>query len=61
MRGENSQGRSDFKVVCTWCGGLIRLSNIKDSRGMCLQCYARLLNEHLRPQGASSSARASER
>ena len=61
MRVEDLQGRPDYKVVCTWCGGLIRHSNVKDSRGMCLKCYARLLDEHLRPRRAASQARASER
>jgi hypothetical protein len=61
MRDENLPSRSDFKVVCTWCGGLIRHSHVKDSRGMCPECYARLLNEYLRPQRASSPPRASER
>ena len=31
MRSENLQGRSEFKVVCTWCGTLIRRSEVKDS------------------------------
>lgn len=61
MRSENSQGRFGFKVVCVWCGGLIRRSDVKDSRGMCQECYARLLNEHFRPLRAAAQPRASER
>jgi hypothetical protein len=61
MKNEKLQLSSGFKVVCTWCGGLIRHSNVKDSRGMCLECYARLLNEHFRPQRAASTLRPSER
>jgi hypothetical protein len=61
MKNENLQLSSAFKVVCTWCGALIRHSNVKDSRGMCLECYARLLNEHFRPLRATSMLRASER
>ena len=39
----------NFKVECTWCGGIIRRTSAKDSRGMCLKCYARMLGEHGRP------------
>ena len=35
-----------FKVECTWCGVVIRRNSAKDSRGMCLKCYARMLSEH---------------
>ena len=61
MRGENSERRFDFKVECVWCGGLIRRSDVKDSRGMCQECYARLLNEHFRPLRAAAQSHASER
>ena len=61
MRVENLQRSPIYKVVCTWCGGLIRHSSVKDSRGMCLKCYAHLLNEHLRPRRAAPTSRASER
>jgi hypothetical protein len=60
MKSKTSQENTDFKVTCTWCGGLIRHSNVKDSRGMCLICYARMLNDHFRARqtgvrpGASS-------
>ncbi|HEY0547817.1 MAG TPA: hypothetical protein VGC91_20730 [Pyrinomonadaceae bacterium] len=37
---------SNFKVVCSWCGVIIRRNSAKDSRGMCLKCYARMLGEH---------------
>lgn len=61
MKHENLTKGSSFKVVCVWCGGLIRHSSVKESRGMCLECYARLLNEHFRPQQANAPLRASER
>ena len=35
-----------FKVECSWCGKVIRRNNTKDSHGMCLTCYARMLGEH---------------
>ncbi|HEV2913576.1 MAG TPA: hypothetical protein VGX92_09875 [Pyrinomonadaceae bacterium] len=44
-----------FKVECTWCGTIIRRSNVKDSRGMCLKCYARMLSEHGRSHEQGSS------
>ncbi|MDT5063426.1 MAG: hypothetical protein QOH63_3885 [Acidobacteriota bacterium] len=34
-----------FKVECYWCGNIIRRTNTKDSHGMCLKCYARMLGE----------------
>jgi hypothetical protein len=61
MKKQNLQDATSFKVVCTWCGTLIRHNNVKDSRGMCLECYARLLNEHFRPLRANLPARQSER
>jgi len=43
------QAGLNFKVECNWCGTIIRRSNVKDSRGMCLKCYARMLSDHVRP------------
>jgi formylmethanofuran dehydrogenase subunit E len=40
-----------FKVECDWCGVIIRRNNVKDSRGMCLKCYARMLSQHGQPGG----------
>lgn len=50
----------NFKVECDWCGVIIRRSNVKDSRGMCLKCYARMLSEHGIP-GADTPRWASDR
>lgn len=41
-----SQENVNYRVVCTWCGATIRHNNVKESRGMCLKCYARMLAEH---------------
>ena len=51
-----------YRVVCTWCGDVIRRDSPKESRGMCPKCYARMLSEYTRPllQGRHSSE-ASER
>lgn len=62
MKSKTSRESSEFKVMCSWCGSLIRHSNVKDSRGMCLICYARMLNEHFRArQTAGQHGAASER
>jgi hypothetical protein len=50
-----------FKVECTWCGTIIRRSSVKDSRGMCLRCYARMLSEHGRPHERDTPRWASDR
>lgn len=39
---------SNYREVCTWCGVVIRHNNVKESFGMCLRCYARMLGEHSR-------------
>ena len=53
MKSRTSREHSEFKVTCVWCGGLIRHGNVKESRGMCLICYARMLNEHFRARRAN--------
>jgi hypothetical protein len=46
MIGEAERREPRFKVECTWCGAIIRRNDVKDSHGMCLKCYARMLGEH---------------
>jgi hypothetical protein len=46
MNKEAGRDGEGYKVECTWCGVIIRRSNVKDSHGMCLKCYARMLGEH---------------
>jgi hypothetical protein len=51
-----------FKVECTWCGVVIRRASAKDSRGMCLKCYARMLSDHARSHETGTAPRwASDR
>ena len=58
---EKSEG-SEFKVVCTWCGVVIRRAETKDSQGMCLKCYARMLGEHVHSHERDAAPRrASDR
>jgi len=46
MQNESRREDLSFKVECSWCGRVIRRNNTKDSHGMCLKCYARMLGEH---------------
>lgn len=41
MAGEQTGPRAfnGFKVLCAWCGDLIRRDGARDSLGMCLNCY----------------------
>ena len=58
----DGKGVTAFRVVCTWCGDVIRRDNPKESRGMCAKCYARMLSEYTRPlQQPRTPPEASER
>ena len=48
--GEVNARRGDegLKVVCAWCGGVIRPAATKPSKGMCQTCFARMMHEHSR-------------
>jgi hypothetical protein len=35
-----------FNVVCSWCGAVIRSSNVEAPEQMCLICHARMLNDY---------------
>ncbi len=48
MNKEIGKEREGFKVECSWCEAIIRRDNVKDSHGMCLKCYARMLSEYNR-------------
>lgn len=37
-----------YQEICTWCGVVVRRLDTKNSRGMCLKCYARMLSDHQR-------------
>ena len=45
MEREEKSEDAKFKVECSWCGNIIRRTNTKDSHGMCLKCYARMLGD----------------
>ena len=35
-----------YDIVCSWCGAVIRSSNIESPEQMCLICHARMLNDY---------------
>lgn len=58
----DGNGVTAFRVVCVWCGDVIRRDNPKESRGMCAKCYARMLSEYTRSlQRQRITPEASER
>jgi len=59
---ESSRGDGGPKVVCAWCGGVIRGAAEKDALRMCQPCFARMMREHSRAHQQQSSPRhASDR
>jgi hypothetical protein len=48
MNKESAQGARSYQEVCVWCNTIIRHLDTKNSHGMCLKCYARMLSEHQR-------------
>jgi hypothetical protein len=55
MEAQREAGRP--KVVCAWCGGVIRSAASKAAQRMCQPCFARMMREHSRAhrQGAARS------
>jgi len=50
------------KVVCAWCGGVIRSAAEKAALRMCQPCFARMMREHTRAHQRQSPLRhASDR
>ncbi|HEV2880850.1 MAG TPA: hypothetical protein VGX24_06035 [Pyrinomonadaceae bacterium] len=46
MNKEEGLTGTIYQEVCTWCGVVVRRLDTKNSRGMCLRCYARMLSDH---------------
>ncbi len=62
MGREDEKGELHFKVLCSWCGIIIRRTSAKDSHGMCLKCYSRMLSERGQARWqADATASASRR
>ena len=37
-------------VQCIWCGSKIREDNQEEAEGVCLECFYKILNNHLHAQ-----------
>lgn len=57
------EGRGEApRVVCVWCGGVIRGGASKAAKRMCQPCFERMMREYSRThQPPSSLPHASER
>ena len=42
----NKLEKPAFNVVCSWCGAVIRSSNVETPEQMCLICHARMLTDY---------------
>ncbi len=47
-QAEAPGGDERLKVVCVWCGGVIRPAAAKPRKRMCQTCFARMMSEHSR-------------
>ena len=45
---ETPQGDNRLKVVCTWCGDVIRHAASKPTQRMCQPCFAQMMREYTR-------------
>ena len=43
-----------FLVLCIWCGATIRDDKQEDASGVCLQCFYKILGNHLSTQKRSA-------
>lgn len=61
-RGNGGNKQSDYEVVCSWCGAVIRSDAVANEEQMCLICHARMLNDYFqRLRKVSDERRASRR
>ncbi len=62
-RNKRARGAADEpRVVCVWCGAVIRSAAVKSARRMCQGCFARMMQEHNRAHQPQAGCRgASER
>ena len=50
LRRRSNRKQHVFQVSCVWCGTKIRENKQEDTTGVCLQCFYRILSNHLRSQ-----------
>jgi len=43
---QNHEKPPVYDIICSWCGALIRSTNIELPEQMCLICHARMLNDY---------------
>lgn len=51
---ESTQDRDLYMIECNWCGAKIRDDTAEDTTGVCLQCFYRMLTNHLQSQKRSA-------
>jgi DNA-directed RNA polymerase subunit RPC12/RpoP len=42
--------KETFVVQCIWCGATIRDDKTEETSGVCLECFYKILNNHLHAQ-----------
>ncbi|HSL53098.1 MAG TPA: hypothetical protein VK868_01835 [Pyrinomonadaceae bacterium] len=40
------RSKPKFDIICSWCGAVIRSTNVELPEQMCLICHARMLNDY---------------
>ncbi len=61
MKEQLQESKSRFCVLCIWCGAKIRKDKEEDSHGVCLKCFYRILDDHLRSLQPGKNQFASDR
>ncbi len=49
------QSEHTLQILCFWCGRTIRNNREGDSFGICMTCFYRMFNGHLRAQRKASN------
>lgn len=53
VKRKSKEQKKTFLVQCIWCGATIRDDKQEDASGVCLQCFYRMLSNHLSAQKRS--------
>jgi DNA-directed RNA polymerase subunit RPC12/RpoP len=54
MDRKPNDSETTFLVECVWCGSKIRDDNEENTSAVCLQCFYRILSNHLSAQKQSA-------
>ena len=60
VKNAPTSGRA-FKVVCAWCGVVIRRDARKEAERMCAGCFRRMMDGYTRPLQQAHDLKASRR